>query len=259
MARWRHQINAQINVLPCLVMIPGTLCDQRLFKVQKLKLRGRANVILVDYKSMGCLQTWAGELLKRLPLHFSLAGFSLGGLWALELLKQAPHRVDRLAMIASNARGASQRGRKKCQKMHRNWRAFGPSAVILPVMSSYFHNLRLARKNAKLIEAMAVNTCSPDAYTQFAWAGQRPDSHAALTAFDGPVLLVSGEHDPICPRSWQQSMVASSPQARWVELPRIGHFVPLEAPSRLGQLLAQWLLQPVHLAPTDKFLPSLTT
>jgi pimeloyl-ACP methyl ester carboxylesterase len=247
--KWTRRPPAQASELPCLVMIPGTLCDQRLFAIQKRKLRGRAHVVLVDYKAMGSLHNWAPTLLKRLPPSFSLAGFSLGGLWALELMRLAPHRVERLALIASNARAASLRGRQKCQKMHRQWKAFGPKAVVQAAMPSYFHHQRLSKKQTGLVESMAAHTRTPDAYTQFAWAGNRPNNHATLAAFGGPVLLVSGQQDPICPRAWQQAMVAAAPHAQWVELPRVGHFVPLEAPARLSHLLAQWLLQPVQRPP----------
>ena len=260
--RWTRRPPAQASELPCLVMIPGTLCDQRLFAIQKRKLRGCAHVILVDYKAMGSLSSWAPALLKRLPPRFSLAGFSLGGLWALELMRLAPHRVERLALIASNARAASPRGRQNCQKMRRQWKAFGPKAVVQAAMPSYFHNPRRAQQQAGLIESMAAHTRTPDAYTQFAWAGSRPNNHAILAAFGGPVLLVSGQKDPICPRAWQQAMVVAAPHARWVELPRVGHFVPLEAPARLSHLLAQWLLQPVQLPqvpPVNRSRPPLTT
>jgi pimeloyl-ACP methyl ester carboxylesterase len=69
----------------------------------------------------------------------------------------------------------------------------------------------------------------------------RPDSLPALHGFDGPLLLVSGEHDRLCPPAWQQEMLQAQPAARWVELPRVGHFVPLEAPGRLSLALRQWL------------------
>ena len=107
MTRWCHPPMAHVSGLPCLVMIPGTLCDSRIFARQKRALRGIADVRLVDYDDLSPKRDWAGSLLARLPPRFSVLGFSLGGLWALELLRQAPQRVERIAMVASNAAGAS--------------------------------------------------------------------------------------------------------------------------------------------------------
>ena len=77
------------SALPCLVMIPGTLCDGRIFAHQRRALRGIADVRMVGYDELGRVHDWAEALLARLPQRFSIVGFSLGGLWALELLRKA--------------------------------------------------------------------------------------------------------------------------------------------------------------------------
>ena len=107
--------------LPTLVMLPGTLCDSRIFQRQKRALRGLADVRLVDYKHLKLGQTWLTQLLKSLPEKFSVAGFSLGGIWALELLRQAPERIERLAMLASNAQADSPKGRRNSRRLKRLW------------------------------------------------------------------------------------------------------------------------------------------
>ena len=118
-----------ITALPTLVLIPGTLCDARVFKRQKQALRGVANVLILDYYGLRNLGQWATQLLKNLPARFSVAGFSLGGLWALELLRLAPERVQRIAMIASNAQAASPGGQRKSAWLWKMWRDRGPGEV----------------------------------------------------------------------------------------------------------------------------------
>lgn len=162
-------------------------------------------------------------------------------------MRLAPHRVERLALIASNAGAASPRGRQKCQKMRRQWNAFGPKAEVQAAMPSYFHHQRLAKKQTELMGSMAAHTRPRDAYNQFAWAASRPNSYVTLGAFGGPVLLVSGQQDPICPRALQQALPEAAPHAQWVELPRMSHFVSLEAPACLSHRLAQGLMQPIQL------------
>ena len=231
--------------LPTLVMIPGTLCDKRLFETQRLKLRGQANVVLVDYSRLSCRHTWAVELLKTLPGKFSLAGFSLGGIWALELMRLAPHRIDRVALIASNAQGASPRGKRRSKAMHRRWLEAGAASIVDASMPAYFHSVRARHKHQTLIASMAMNTRTPAALAQFEWAGHRKDGHQSLSNFSGPLLIVSGGQDRICPKPWQKSMVTAQPTAIWVELPRVGHFLPLEAPAKVYHLLSQWMARPV--------------
>ena len=239
-----------------LVMLPGTLCDRRLFGRQQRSLRNFHNVRLLDYRALQAARTqpartrWVQRLLAGLPDRFSLAGFSLGGLWALEILRQAPGRVERLAMIASNAQGASPKGYRNSRIQRRLWRqpGAGPLAVLARGMPAYFHHTAARRRHQGLLRDMALGTGRQSALAQFAWAGSRPDSLQTLAEFTGPVLIVSGARDRLCPPRWQQAMQLASPAARWLELERVGHFVPLEAPSALTGALRQWLQTPCTAA-----------
>lgn len=226
---------------PTLVMIPGTLCDARVFKRQKMALRGVANIKVIEYRRLVDMDQWACALLRTLPPKFSVAGFSLGGLWALELLRRAPQRIERVAMIASNAQGASAAGRRNNARQKRTWRRQGPEQIVSQVMARYFHHKQQYRRHARLVRDMALGTGRKAAFAQFAFAARRPDGHTALSAFDGPLLVVSGAKDRLCPPQWQRAMVAAQARAQWIELPRVGHFVPLEAASRLTDALLQWL------------------
>ena len=69
----------------------------------------------------------------------------------------------------------------------------------------------------------------------------RPNGRAELAAFHGPVLLVRGASDRLCPPAWQRAMCAAQPRAQWLELPRVGHFVPLEAAAALNGALLLWI------------------
>lgn len=225
-------------------MIPGTLCDARLFARQKRALRGIADVRMAGYDDLSPTRDWAACLLARLPQHFSVLGFSLGGLWALELLRRAPARIERIAMVASNAQGASAVGRRKSARLWRMWRAQGPSKVARHVKPGYFHHERLRRRHRDMVHDMAVRTRAQAARAEFAWAASRPDGRADLARFAGPLLIVSGAQDRLCTPGMQRAMLQAQPCAQWLELPRVGHFVPLEAGARLGDALRRWMQQP---------------
>lgn len=231
--------------LPWLVLIPGTLCDRRLFAAQARALRGRARVWCVDLHGLEMeVGAWAERLLQRLPPRFSLAGFSLGGLLALELLRRAPERVERLALVASNAEPGSRRARLRSRQQRATWRNGGARAVVDRLMPLYLPVPRQRARHAPLIHRMAGATPGAAARAQFDWAALRPSGHAAVAAHAAPLLVVSGADDRLCPRAQQQRLLATRPDARWLELRRCGHFIPLERPRPLSRLLAHWLAAP---------------
>lgn len=227
--------------LPVLVMLPGSLCDARVFAAQRRQLRGVCRVWPVDYRLLDRREDWLDGLLRSLPDRFSLAGFSLGGLWALEILRRVPQRVERVALIASNAQPASAVARQRSRKLWRLWRHRGAGVVADGLKPGYFHHPADRRRHAATVRSMALATPSSAAAAEFRWAAHRPDSHRVLAGFAGPVLIVSGHKDRLCPPDWQRAMVDAQPSAQWLSLPRVGHFVPLEAPAALGGALRHWM------------------
>lgn len=232
-----------------LVLIPGTLCDARLFKRQVSVLRRDWRVKVLDYRHLKDIEAWPEQALSTLPERFCLAGFSLGGLWALELLRRAPHRVQGLAMIASNAEAGSRRGRRRSAALWRLWRGAGPDSVAQQVKPDYFHHHSVRVRHARLVRDMARATPARTARSAFEWAAHRPSGLALLAAFNEPVLIVSGANDRLCPRRLQQRMAQAQPQAQWIELPRCGHLVPLEEPAALTRALSHWLIH-THTRPS---------
>jgi pimeloyl-ACP methyl ester carboxylesterase len=233
------------SALPWLVLIPGTLCDRRLFAAQARALRGRARVWCVELDRLEAdVGAWAEQMLRRLPRRFSVAGFSLGGLLALELLRRAPERVERLALVASNAEPGSRRAQRRSREQRAAWQHGSAAGLVDRLLPAYLRVPRQRARHAPLIRRMARATPGAAARAQFDWAAQRPSGHAALAAHAAPLLVVSGADDRLCPRAQQQRLRATRPDARWVELRRCGHFIPLERPRQLSRLLAHWLAAP---------------
>lgn len=231
-------------------MIPGTLCDGRLFAAQARRLRSVAQVIVLDYQTLRAREPWLRGLLNALPERFSVAGFSLGGLWALELLRRAPQRIERLALIASNAQPAGAAARRRSEAMRKRWLAHGRQRSHVELARraepEYFHDQTKRRRHRGLLVRMAAGTRGRAALQQFSWAAERPAGLDVLATFRRPLLIVSGDHDRICPTLLQQRMAMAQPLARWLRIPRCGHFIPLEAPSRLSDALCQWMFRPTQ-------------
>jgi len=230
---------------PTLLLLPGTLCDARLFARQRRALRPVARIEVGNMRTLDEPTAWVARLLERMPPRFSVAGFSLGGLLALEILRQAPWRVERLALVASNARGASVRGQRRSAQLWRSWRVGGPQGVMNGVLPTYFPKRAQRERHQALVADMARRTPGAAAKAQFQWAASRPEGLSVLTDFGGPLCLVIGLRDKLCPHAWQQEIASIQPRAQWTALPRVGHFVPLEAPAPLSRALTQWLQSPV--------------
>ena len=236
---------------PCLVLIAGTLCDARLFARQTRALRHVARVIVLNYACAKATPSGTLELLRTLPERFSVAGFSLGGLWALALLRAAPERLERLALIASNAEAATAGIQRRNHNFWRLWTARGPAAVARKVKPRYFHHEATRTKHAALVRDMASGTQTHAARAQFALAASRPSSLEVLSKFTRPLLIVSGANDTLCPRAWQARMAKAQPLAVWHELPRCGHLIPLEAAVPLSALLLRWMAVPASPRAND--------
>ncbi len=228
-------------MLPTVLMLPGTLCDGRIFLKQQRALRGQAHLICASYSGMKDRTAWLQTSLKRLPEKFYVAGFSLGGLLALELLRMAGHRIQGIALIASNAQPATMRTQRKSAMLRRMWLDRGPSVVAKHVKPAYFHHEAKRRQFETLVFDMALHTSKQSAFAEFAWAAERPSSLQTLRDYSGKVLAVSGAHDRLCPPAWQRAMLAAQPRMQWTEIARCGHFVPLEAPARLSSALIHWI------------------
>ncbi len=229
-------------MLPTLLMLPGTLCDERIFTRQRRALRGKVCLVCASYSRMKDRSRWLSKLLAGLPERFHVAGFSLGGLMALELLRIAPERIEGLALIASNAQPASLLSKRKSDRLRKLWLDRGPAEVAKQVKPAYFHHEAKRRQHQQLVFDMALGTPRRSAFEEFEWAAQRPDSLDDLAQFRGKLLAISGTQDRLCPPAWQRAMLAAQPRMQWIEIPRCGHFLPLEAPSALNHALEHWLL-----------------
>lgn len=237
-------------------MLPGTLCDARIFSRQQRALRGKVSLVCASYQGLKHRSAWLADLLQRLPEKFYVAGFSLGGLLALELLRMAGERVLGLALIASNAQAASQKSKRKSAWLRRLWLDRGPGVVARHVKPAYFHHEAKRRQHEKLVFDMALQTPRRSAFEEFAWAAERPSGLQTLREFQGRLLAISGKQDRLCPRAWQTAMQAAQPRMHWIELERCGHFLPLEAPVRLTHALEAWIFKQNRRVALTKYAPS---
>jgi len=227
-----------------LILVPGTLCDQRLFAALARRLRPAVSVQVARWRELLRArepQWWRqGE-------PFSLLGFSLGGIWALQRLQAGlagptPPPVERLALVGSNADGAGRQHWRRLQEQQRLLQRSGTAALAKAAKGQYFAG-RPMRWQARLVLDMARRTPPTTARKQMRLAAQRGDALQALAAFPGPVAVLSGLDDRLCTPGQQQRMQAARRDALAQAWERCGHMIPLEAPGRLALAIQRWLAQ----------------
>lgn len=225
-----------------LLLLPGTLCDARVWGPVSARL-GHPDTRTPALLGADTPQAMAALLLRDAPPRFSLAGFSLGAVVALEIAAQAPERVRRLALISGNAHPDPADSVARRQALLAAVRADGMRAVV--ERSLWPHYVAASRReDAKLrdlIIAMAEGLGAGALEAQNGIAIHRADSRPRLAALGMPVLAVAGAEDAVCPPSRSREIAGAAPHGCAVILDGVGHFVPLEAPAALAAHLSEFL------------------
>lgn len=229
-------------VRPTLLLLPGLLNDGDLWREQIAALSTDADCVVGDITRGDSMQAIATQVIEHLPERFAVAGFSLGGYVAQEILRLAPQRVQRLALLDTSARADSPERAAQRRMQERSVRAPGSFVGFGErLMRSYVDVSR--HGDAALLERVQAMTqrLGADVFLRQS-ALQRADGRDVLAAFDGPALVLCGEHDAITPPPLSREIAALMPQARLQLLPDCGHLAPLEQPDAVSAALSAWLL-----------------
>ena len=227
---------------PPLLLIPGLLCDGRLWQHQLATLADAANMTVGDHSTHDNLYEIAATLLTKAPPRFAVAGLSMGGYIAFELLRQAPERITHLALINTAARPDSPEKRQRrldFMALATRGRFRGVSHALLPLL---IHRDRLDdRELAGTVSAMARDS-GVEAYLRESRAiVDRPDSVPMLSGIACPTVVIGGLQDQLTPPECQQEIADGIPGAELILLDRCGHLAPLEHPQAVNAALRKLL------------------
>lgn len=225
-----------------LVMLPGTLCDRRVFGPLIARL-GRRAMSVAELSGAATTAGLAAQVLADAPPRFALLGFSLGGIVALEIAAQAPERIAGLALVASNARPVQAEDRPVRRAALDLARRQGLRPYVEQVLWPSYVAARSAQ-NAQiraLVVDMAQGLGLDVLGAQVEAALMRADSRPRLAALQMPVLLICGEEDETCTVEMHREMARAIPGAAFTVLPDAGHFALLEAPDRVAAEVSAWL------------------
>jgi pimeloyl-ACP methyl ester carboxylesterase len=227
--------------LPTL-LLPGLATSARLFEPQIPALWQFGPVMVADHRRDDSIAAIARRILDDAPPCFSLLGLSMGGYIAFELLRQAPARVARLALLDTTARADATAQTARRQELIELVRAgrFGEIADL--AYPGLVHPDRLGDQPLReLVRRMAEETGAEAYIRQQTAIINRRDSRPDLAAIGCPTLVLVGEADQLTPPAYAQEIAAGISGARLTVVPASGHLSTLEQPQRVTAALVEWL------------------
>ena len=226
-----------------LVLLPGLLCDPALWQPQIKALGDIAEPIVVgDLSQDESLVAMAERVLAEAPPRFALAGLSMGGYCAQEILRQAPERVLRLALLDTSARADTdeQRARRRgLIELAQKGQFKGVTPRLLPLL---IHPDRLEDTDLTTVVTGMAERIGRDAFLRQQKAiMDRPDGRADLAVVGCPTLVLCGREDALTPLELHEEMVRLIPDARLAIVEQCGHLSTIERPDAVNAALRRWL------------------
>lgn len=224
-----------------LVLIPGMMCDGRMWSDIASVVRDRM-VVHSPIIDASTVQRLAALILADAPPVFALAGLSMGGIVAMEILRQEPDRVERLALLDTNPRAEASDVAARRQGQIDRVLAGSLAAVMREELKPNY--LAPGPRNARVLDLcldMALGLGPQVFVRQSVALRDRPDQQGTLAGFNRPALVLMGEHDRLCPRERHDLMLGLMPQARLAIIPDAGHLPTLEQPADTFREILQWL------------------
>ena len=228
---------------PHLVLVPGMLCDAALWAHQIEHMEDIAECHVGDTRSDDTIAGMARTILHASPMRFALAGLSMGGIVAFEIMRQAPERVVRLALLDTSATPDSEAGRQRrldLMKLAEIGEFVGVAPRLLP---HFIHPDRL--QDGTLTDAIMEMTrrVGKDAFLrQQSALMERPDSRPSLSAIGVPALVLCGRDDAMTPLARHTEIADAIPNARLAIVEDSGHLSTMERPQAVTALLRDWML-----------------
>jgi len=225
-----------------VVLVPGLNCSARLYAEQIPALWQFGPVTVGDHRRDDSMAAIARRILADAPPRFALAGLSMGGYIAFEILRQAAARVAKLALLDTGA-GAEVPERTAQRKPLIALAQQGRFAEITEDQFPLLVHRSRHGDTALKAQVRAMNQeTGPEAYCrqQHAIMG-RPDSRPGFAAISCPTLVLVGDEDQLTPPALAHEMAGGIPGAQLVVIPECGHLSTMERPQAVTQALLDWM------------------
>ncbi len=228
-----------------VLLLPGLLCDHRLWSGQIEPLADLACVRTPGLSTYESIAQMADGVLRTAPEQFALAGFSMGGCVALEIASRAPLRVQRLALLSTNAAGLLPTVRRHYEESIASIEAGDLDGYLADAFPRYVAPARVSdRALWEAFSTMATSLGPAVAVRQMRALLDYPGFRGNLRDVVRPAVLICGDEDQRTPVAIHQEMARQIVGAQLKVIERSGHFTPLERPTAVTTAVRQWLQQP---------------
>jgi len=226
-----------------LLLLPGMMCDARLWKPQVEALD--IHCLVADLSSHDNLANMAASVLDAAPASFAVAGLSMGGILAFELWRTAPERITHLALLDTNPHADTPD--KRTMRLDQVEQVLSGQLRKLATESlKPAYLARANRDNQALLDeilAMAMDAGEDVFRRQSIALKDRVDSVATLETISCPTTVICGAEDHICPPAYHELMARRIPGAHLVVIEDCGHLATLEQPDIVNHELQRLLQQ----------------
>ena len=224
-----------------LLLLPGLLCDEGLWREVTNDLGSAVRARVADLTQDDSIAAMARRALAKAPERFALAGLSMGGYVALEIMRQAPERVSHLALLDTSAQPDDAERRAKRLAGIESIKLGKFIGVSRGLLASLLAPQHLGTNLAEEVQAMAERV-GQEAYIrqQTAILG-RIDSRPSLGAIAVPTLIGVGESDILTPPALARELAAGIAGAELVEFADAAHLPTMENPEAVVAALRMWL------------------
>lgn len=227
-----------------LVLVPGLLCSAALWAPQVAALADIADITIADHTRHDTMAGIAGSILNAAPERFALAGLSMGGYISYEIVRQAPRRVTKLALLDTGSRADTPERSEGRRNLIALAEREGVREAQRQLMRVLIHTARLADTPlVQAVEQMAEDIGLEAFKRQQAALMGRPDSRPLLPSITCPTLVLVGREDALTPVAMSQEIAAGISGAKLEVVPDCGHLSTMERPEAVNRALRIWLTQ----------------
>ena len=225
-----------------LVLLPGMMCDARLFAPQIAALSGTHPIHCAPIGGHNTVAEIAANVLANAPPTFALAGLSMGGIVAMEMLAQSPDRIKKIALLDTNALAETDAIKSRREPQIQSVRDGNLSAVMRTEMKPHYLTDGPNRSAILDLCMEMATTLGAEVFIRQSRALQsRPDQSNTLRNAHQPALILCGRDDMLCPVSRHDDMAGLMPNATLKIIENAGHLPTLENPEKTTKALRDWL------------------
>ena len=225
-----------------IILLPGLMCDQRIFQPQLEIFSKERNVICAQTFGFETIPQIASNILETAPEQFIVAGLSLGGIVALELVRQSPQKIQKLILMDTSHRAEPEHISTKRERQIREVEKGNLRKVITEEhIPNYLADGSTTGSISKLCVEMALHL-GAEVFTQQSRALiSRTDQTKTLQNIEMPTMILCGKYDRLCDIKTHQKMHSLIKESTLSIIDDAGHLPTLENPIKTNRILTEWL------------------